>query len=75
MLSADRVVGCSVYEEVESEENDMIVKEHENNCERCDQLAREAQRTAEELGRYAWLSLDEPGRCTALYTADTEEEN
>lgn len=53
----------------------MIEKKHEDHCARCDWLGREAQRTAEELGRYAWLSLDEPGRCTALYTADTEEEN
>ena len=53
----------------------MIVKEHENNCEMCDKLAREAQRTAEELGMDAWMSMHEPGRCTALYKADTEEEN
>lgn len=49
----------------------MIVKRHEN-CERCDWLGREAQRTAQQLGKDAWLSLDGADH-SALYTADTEE--
>ena len=50
----------------------MIEKKHED-CARCDWLGREAQRTAQQLGRDAWLSLDGTDHA-ALYTTDTEEE-
>ena len=51
----------------------MIEKKHED-CARCDWLAHEAQHTAQDLGRDAWLSLDDPTDHSALYTTDTEEE-
>lgn len=50
----------------------MIEKKHEDHCAICDWLAREAQRTAQQLGRDAWRSLDGTGH-SALYTTDTEE--
>ena len=51
----------------------MIVKQHEEHCARCDWLGREAQRTAQQLGKDAWLSLDGADH-SALYTTDTEED-
>jgi hypothetical protein len=49
----------------------MIEKKHED-CARCDWLAHEAQRTAQQLGKDAWLSLDGADH-SARYTTDTEE--
>ena len=55
----------------------MTIEKRHDDCPTCDRMAREAKRTAVELGRDSWVSEDgpnsDPRRHWAVYSREQEE--